>query len=56
MVGMSAVVSGLGSSEVSVGDVRLVLLGAGCAVAGSWRFLEPRVVEAFFLVVLGILY
>jgi len=56
MVGMSAVVSGLGSSEVSVGDVLLVCLDAGCALAGSWHFLEPRVVGVFVLVILGILY
>jgi len=38
MVGMFAVVSGLGLPEVSLGDVLLVRLGAGCTLAGSWRF------------------
>jgi len=56
MVGMSAVVSDLGLSEVSIGDVLLVRLGASCALARSWHFLEPRVVGVFVLVVLGILY
>jgi len=54
--GVDNVVSGLGLSEVSVGDVLLVHLGAGCALAGSWHFLEPRVVGVFVLFVLGILY
>ena len=56
MVGMSAVVSGLGLSEVSIGDVLLVCLGASCTLAGSWHFLEPHIVRVFVLVILGILY
>ena len=56
MVGMSTVVGGLGPSEVSVGNILLVRLGAGCTLAGSWCFLELRIVGVFILVILGILY